>query len=106
MKNKTELLASLKEKGVACDETMTVPVLQELATKNGIEIKKEKTPGGGTGTPGESGGGAGSEASAPAAPASAADDIEWRVRAGLSREQATEVAARQRQEDAATKAKK
>jgi hypothetical protein len=102
MKNKAELIAALTAKGVACDESMTVAALQELATKNSIDLKKEKPPTeiGGAGN----GGGGPTEVPAgkpPVAPpaALANDDVEWRVKAGLSREQAMEVAARQREED-------
>jgi hypothetical protein len=103
MKTKPELIAALTAKGVPCDDTMTVVILQELATKNGIDLKKEKADAGAG-----DGGGRSIETTiekkaTPAPAAAAADDIEWRVRAGLTRDQAIEVAARQRETDAAVR---
>lgn len=103
MKTKPELIAALTAKGVPCDDTMTVAILQDLATKNGIDLKKEKADAGA----GDGGGGSIEttieKKGTPAPDAAATDDIAWRVAAGLSYEQAVECSNRQKEADAAVR---
>jgi hypothetical protein len=86
--NKTEILAALRAANVACDDSMTVPQLKELAAANNVSLVKASKP---------------AAEDTPAAEDGPSDDelIAAKVAAGLRYEQAVEVVASQRAADAA-----
>ncbi len=88
--NKTEIIALLLAAGIACDETMTVAALKELAAANNVSLVKEKPV-----LP---------EVPEEEEPELSIDDlVAAKVAAGLTFEQALEVIKRQAEADALAK---
>lgn len=95
--NKTELQAELTKRGIPFDESATNAVLSQLLK----EATDKEAPAATDTAPEQKANQSTAGTESPPPPAEApADDVSWRIAAGLTREQAEHAAANQREWDA------